>query len=82
MNLTEYNIRTDEKIKEKENINQVISFDIVPVTMTTLAASNVPLNTSHRHNTSYSKSFAMPLQHYAYEDLSSSNQFLEKVLIT
>lgn len=74
MNLTESNIKSDGRIQNTNDMSNTTNFQILsPVSST----SN--LHFSPVKNSSHFKSLAMPLQHYMYEDLSSSNQFLEKV---
>jgi hypothetical protein len=76
MNLTESNIKSECRIQNINDMSKTTNFQILsPVSST----SN--LNFSPVKNSSHLKSLPMPLQHYMYEDLSSSNKFLEKVSI-
>jgi hypothetical protein len=55
-------------------MSKVTNFEILSPLSSTSNLLTSPVKSNHP-----GKSLVMPLQHYMYEDLSSSNQFIEKV---
>jgi hypothetical protein len=74
MNLTDNNIKSEERLYKEKDMSKVTNFEILSPLSSTSNLLTSPVKSNH-----HGKSLVMPLQHYMYEDLSSSNQFIEKV---